>query len=127
MTAEQILDALRVCYDPQIALNVVDLGLVLHVACEPEPDAPGNGIPGVPGRFRTTVDLIARAPDEAARAQLQALVHNRLAGLPELFTIVVTVHDEPLWTPDRMSQEARRTFAAATSSTLFPILSGSAR
>ncbi len=41
LTESQIRDALRDCYDPEVPLNIVDLGLVYRVTLTDDPDAPG--------------------------------------------------------------------------------------
>jgi metal-sulfur cluster biosynthetic enzyme len=44
-----------------------------------------------------------------ANAMLVAQIQNRLAGLPELSRISVTLAETPLWTPARVSPKLRKT------------------
>jgi hypothetical protein len=39
LTEAEILNALRDCYDPELKLNLVDLGMIYAVATEPDPDS----------------------------------------------------------------------------------------
>jgi metal-sulfur cluster biosynthetic enzyme len=41
LTEEDILTALRDVYDPELPVNIVDLGLIYRVDITPDPDAPG--------------------------------------------------------------------------------------
>ena len=109
MTEASIYQALRDCFDPEIPLNIVELGLVAGFQLAPDPDAPGAGIPGLPERFSVVVTLLPSDRDEALDAQLAALVHNRLAGFYELSRIVVRFADGPLWTPAKITTAGRRT------------------
>jgi metal-sulfur cluster biosynthetic enzyme len=123
MTEAQLLTALRDCFDPEIPLNIVDLGLVSSAALGPDPGAPGANIPGVPPRFAATVTLLPR--DEAADPQLRALVHNRLAGIYELSRITVLTADTPIWTPALITPAGRRTLGLDQPH--FPILNNRIR
>ncbi len=111
LSADDIRDALRACYDTQNPygrpVNVVDLGLVEAIALTPDLDAPGSGIVGVPQRQRLVVTLIPSTPDEDAQRQLAAQIVNRLAGLEELSGSVVEFVSEPIWTPARITPEGR--------------------
>ena len=40
-TEDHVRDALRVCFDPELAVNIVDLGLLYGVSVVPDGEAPG--------------------------------------------------------------------------------------
>lgn len=101
----QIRLALRDCYDPELSLNLVDLGAVESLTLLSDLDAPGAGIPGVPPRFQLSVTLLSRG--EALDPILRAVTHNRLAGFEALSRIEVNTSDT-LWTPARMTPNGRR-------------------
>ena len=93
ITETDIRDALRQVIDPDIGVNIVDLGLVERVLATPE---------GV------TVDLIMTTPacpqsayisDEAERV-IRAASHGDVA-------VSVQVLDSPFWEPGRMSASAK--------------------
>lgn len=108
LTEQTLREALAACFDPQLGLDIVALGLVHAIDLVEDRDAPGANIPGVPPRQRLTLTLLPVSEDEAYQAQLTALVANRLAGLPQLSRTTIELASEPAWTPTRISPEARR-------------------
>jgi len=125
LTDDTIRAALRDCYDPEIPLNVIDLGLVQRVELAQDLDAPGAGIPGVPTRFRVRVELIPTSQEEGPVAQLRAQIANRLAGLEGVSGTIVEILEEPVWTPARISREGRRILKMDQPA--FPILNNRVR
>ncbi len=94
ITEDDIFDALRQVIDPDIGVNIVDLGLVERVRIAPE------GI---------YVDLIMTTPacpqsayiaDESER-MIRAAARDEVA-------VSVEVVDSPFWQPDRMSESAKQ-------------------
>ncbi len=108
VTEDHIWQALRDCYDPEIPLNVVELGMIAAIAVRLDPDAPGAGIAGVPDRYSVRVSLLSLGEDEAHEAQVSALIYNRLAGLPELSSVTVQTGNAVRWTPARITEAGRR-------------------
>jgi len=86
MTDADLLAALRDCYDSLLRRNIVDLNLVRSAHLTPDPEAPGP-IP----RFIAHIQLTAPTADEAANAQLQAQIENRLMGLEPISTVQITL------------------------------------
>jgi len=124
-TEAHIREALRDCYDPEIPLNILDLGLLQSITLTEDSDAPGAGIPGVPPRFRAAITLIPTTPDESQQAQLAAQIQNRLAGIEALFSTSVQFADTPQWTPARITPDGRRILKLDQPA--FPILNNRAR
>jgi hypothetical protein len=91
MTDADLLDALRDCYVATMQRNVVYLRLVRSATLAHDTDAPGASIPGLPPRYIAHVTLTAPGNDEAANAQLKALIENRLLGLPSVSTAHITL------------------------------------
>ena len=108
MTKEDIGEALRDCYDPEIPLNIVELGMVATIELQHDPNAPGAGIAGVPEKYSVAVTLLTAERDEGLDAQLAAVVRNRLAGLAELSQIVVNRATDGAWTPALITAAGRR-------------------
>lgn len=109
LTADDVRQALRDCYDTTLPCNLVDLGIIDAVSVTPDPDAPGAGIPGVPPRFRIAVTLTPVQSTEEALAQLRAQITNRLAGLEQASGLTVEIAAQTAWTPARILPAGRRT------------------
>jgi metal-sulfur cluster biosynthetic enzyme len=124
LTEDDILDALRACFDTQNpyqkAVNIVDLGLVESISLTLDPEAPGAGVPGVPPRQSLTLAIIPSSSDEDASAILLAQIQNRLAGIPNLSRTTIQLRDQPIWTPARVTPQGRRLLQLDAPS--FPIL-----
>lgn len=99
LTEPDILEALRVCYDPELQINIVDLGRIRSVTV-----AADTGAPGPFPRTQVTIDLYPR--QEEQDPMLAALITNRLLGIREISQATVNFTSEP-WTPGRMNSAAR--------------------
>jgi metal-sulfur cluster biosynthetic enzyme len=108
LTESDILLALRDCYDPVLPCNIVELGLIRSITITPDPEAPGANIPGVPQKHTVEISLTPTQTDEAANAQLQVQIINRLAGLEAVSHTTITLLDEPAWTPQRITPAGRK-------------------
>ena len=96
LTEEAVRDALRAVDDPEVGMNIVDLGLVYHIDLVP---------PGIEVTMTMTTPACPMGGmilDEAREA-LRAL-------LPEGAEADVRLVWEPPWTPDMMSARAKETF-----------------
>ena len=103
MTEQDLLEALRVCFDPELSVNIVDLGLVHRLAVERDLEAPG-----IEPRFHVSVQMLTRTSDEDRNQMLRAQVSNRLAGLPAVSGSTVVFTEGEVWSADRISDAARR-------------------
>lgn len=108
MTEDDVMAALRDCYDPEVPCNIVDLGLIYNVKVELDPDAPGAGIAGVPPRYGVQVEMALTSPGCAAEGQIKAQIEGRLAAFETISRTEIRVVWEPRWTVDRISDEGRR-------------------
>jgi metal-sulfur cluster biosynthetic enzyme len=108
LTESDILLALRDCYDPVLPCNIVDLGLIHSIAVTPDHEAPGAHIPGVPQKHSIEIEFTPTQRDEAANAQLQAQIANRLAGLETVSHTTITLLDQPAWTPLSITPAGRK-------------------
>lgn len=107
-TEQDVLAALRDVYDPELPINIVDLGLVYRVDVAIDTEAPGAGIPGVPPRHRVDIDVTMTSQGCPAHELIIEKVKNRLAGLYEISETQVHLVWEPAWGPQRISVEARK-------------------
>jgi metal-sulfur cluster biosynthetic enzyme len=108
LTEEDVFNALRDCYDPEIPVNIVDLGLIYKVTLTPDPDSKR-----VFPRHRVEVEMTMTSPGCPSHVQITEQVRNRLAGIPEISKTQVNLVWEPAWTPERISQKAREQLGIA--------------
>jgi metal-sulfur cluster biosynthetic enzyme len=103
LSKEDIFIALRDCFDPEVKLNLVDLGLIYDVAIEADP----NATPAFP-RQRVKVTMTLTTPQCPASGLIFEQVHNRLASIQQISKAEVDLVWEPKWTPHRISEAGRR-------------------
>lgn len=103
LTEDQILAALRDCFDPEVKLNLVDLGLIYGIATEPDPESK----PAWP-RQRVKVTMTLTTEYCPASGLIIEQVHNRLATIPDISKVEVALVWEPRWTPHRISEAGRK-------------------
>ena len=89
-------DQLKTCYDPEIPVNMVDLGLVY--SCDVEPAGEGS---------RIAVRFTLTAPGCGMGDYLRGDVESKLKSLPGVSETDVQVVLDPPWDQSRMSDAAR--------------------
>ena len=96
-TEELAWEQLKTCYDPEIPVNIVDLGLVYQCAATPLPEG-GNKIEV---RFTLT------APGCGMGDVLREDIKGKLLSLPEVKEADVQVLFDPPWNMSMMSEAAK--------------------
>ena len=92
-TRDEVMEKLRFCYDPEIPLNIVDLGLIYSVEVEE-------------GDVRVEMTLTAQGCP--SHTEISRDVKMSLLNLPGVNTVDVRVVWDPPWTPHRISPEGRK-------------------
>jgi metal-sulfur cluster biosynthetic enzyme len=98
VTQDDVLSALKQCYDPEIPVNIVDLGLIYGVRFEPIAE----------DKQDVTVDMTLTAQGCPSHVEISQQVKSRLEQLPGIRNANVNVVWEPAWTPERLSSDARK-------------------
>ena len=98
VTEQDVLSALRSCYDPEIPVNIVDLGLIYNVNFAAAPDEKQD----------VMVEMTLTAPGCPEHVNISAQVKSRLEQLPGIRNANVNVVWTPPWTPERLSPAARK-------------------
>ena len=98
VTQEDVLTALKDCYDPEIPVNIVDLGLIYGVKFDPAEDEKQD----------VTIDMTLTSPGCPAHVTIGEQVKDRLQQLPGVRNASVNVVWTPPWTPERLSADARK-------------------
>ncbi|HEY2343003.1 MAG TPA: putative Fe-S cluster assembly protein SufT [Chthoniobacteraceae bacterium] len=94
----KVWEQLRNCYDPEIPLNIVDLGLIYGVEADDEPDSAGK---------RVVVRMTLTAPGCGMGPSLAADAQQRILTLPGVADAKVELVWDPPWSPDRISRAGR--------------------
>jgi probable FeS assembly SUF system protein SufT len=92
-----IWDQLKTCYDPEIPVNIVDLGLVYTNEVTELPD----------GGYKAAVKFTLTAPGCGMGPVLQKEVETKIAGVPGVKESKVEVVFEPTWDKNMMSEAAK--------------------
>lgn len=93
---ELVWNALKTVYDPEIPVNIVDLGLIY--GCEIQRTDRGYSI---------CIRMAMTAPGCGMGNVLKSDVQGKLMRLPQVADARVEIAFDPPWTPDRMSEAAR--------------------
>lgn len=101
LTQEEVLSALKDCYDPEIPVNIVDLGLVYAVRIKP------TDVPGTTGED-IEVDMTLTSPGCPSHGSISDSVQRRLFQLAGVVNAKVEMIWDPVWTPERISPDARK-------------------
>ncbi|HEY8517699.1 MAG TPA: putative Fe-S cluster assembly protein SufT [Candidatus Binatia bacterium] len=88
---------LKTCYDPEIPVNIVDLGLVYDMQIKPLDD----------GRNRVDVKMTLTAQGCGMGASIAADARYKILGLPGVAEAEVEIVWTPVWNPNMISPEGR--------------------
>ena len=94
---EHVIGALKGVYDPEIPVNIVDLGLVYRC----------DEVPLEDGRRRIEVDMTMTAPGCGMGDVLAADAERAVGAVPGVDEVEVTLVWSPPWAMSRMSEETR--------------------
>src|SRR5262245_7690883 len=95
--SEQVWDQLRTCYDPEIPVNIVDLGLVYS-----------SEVTALPaGGSKVSVRFSLTAPGCGMGDVLKRDIEQKVAALPGVSEADVQIAFDPPWDQSRMTEAAR--------------------
>ena len=92
VTMEDVMKALKECYDPEIPVNVWDLGLIYDVAVDGD---------------KVHVKMTLTAPGCPMHSFISQEVKQKLQTVSGVKEATVEVVWDPPWSPDKMSPEAK--------------------
>lgn len=95
---ELVWQALRNCYDPEIPINIVDLGLIYDLSVEP--------LEG--GRFKVDVKMTLTAQGCGMGPVIAEDARSKIAALPKVDEANVEIVWDPVWKPEMISEEGRK-------------------
>lgn len=89
----KIIDVLRTCYDPEIPVNIHELGLVYGIDIDPE--------------GAVNIKMTLTSPACPVAGSLPPEIENKVSRIEGVTSARVEVVWDPPWTPDKMTEAAR--------------------
>ena len=107
VTSEQVLDSLKQCMDPEIPINVVDMGLIYGV--------------NVTDDNKVDIKMTMTTRGCPLHDTLVSDVKRYVNKVPGVSAINVEIVWEPVWTPEKMSEEGKKLINYGKQKTITPI------
>ncbi|HID27843.1 MAG TPA: metal-sulfur cluster assembly factor [Methanosarcinales archaeon] len=93
VTKEDVMEVLKDCYDPEIPINVVDLGLIYDVQVDND---------------KVDIKMTLTAPGCPMHGMISQDIKQRVEEIEGIKAANVSIVWDPPWTPDRMSKDAKK-------------------
>jgi FeS assembly SUF system protein len=89
----QVIEVLRTCYDPEIPVNIYDLGLIYGVQVTPENEV--------------HLQMTLTAPNCPVADHLPRYIEERLRAIPDVKNVKLELVWDPPWDRSKMSDAAK--------------------
>jgi FeS assembly SUF system protein len=93
VTQEQVIEVLQTCFDPEIPINIYELGLIYEVKVEPSNEV--------------YIKMTLTSPHCPAAGSLPPEVEAKVRSIPGVMNTQIDVVWDPIWNPSMMSEAAR--------------------
>jgi FeS assembly SUF system protein len=90
---DKLIDQLKTVYDPEIPVDIYELGLIYKVDVSDDKDV--------------VIDMTLTAPGCPVAGEMPGWVEDAVKAIPEIRSCKVELVFEPPWDPSRMSDEAK--------------------
>jgi FeS assembly SUF system protein len=90
---DQLIEKLKTVYDPEIPVDIYELGLIYKVDVSDEKDV--------------AIDMTLTAPGCPVAGEMPGWVEDAISEIPEVRSVKVDLVFDPPWDPSRMSDEAK--------------------
>lgn len=97
ITEDKVREELKRVIDPELFVNIVDLGLIYLV----------DILPGEEGKLNVNVEMTMTSPMCPAGPQLVANSRQVIEEIPGVGAVDIKVVMDPPWTPEKMTEDAR--------------------
>ncbi len=94
---QRVWEALKECYDPEIPVNIVDLGLVYKVTVDDS----------IPGEANVFIRMTLTAPGCGMGPVIAADVKRRVLMVADVANVQVDLVFDPVWNPGLMTEAAK--------------------
>ncbi|MEE2876284.1 MAG: metal-sulfur cluster assembly factor [Candidatus Neomarinimicrobiota bacterium] len=95
---EKVIEVLKQCYDPEIPIDLWNLGLIYKIDIQEAFDEVKSDI---------NIVMSLTTPGCGMGQHMADDIRNKLEGLDEVNQAFVEITFEPPWTPEKMKEEAR--------------------
>ena len=95
VTKEQVYEALQDCYDPEIPVDIYELGLIYRIDVSED--------------MLVTIDMTLTAPGCPVAGEMPGWVEQAVRAIDGVKDVKVNMVFDPPWDPSRMSDEAKLT------------------
>ena len=92
-TQEEVVEVVKQCYDPEIPINIYDLGLIYEIDTKPD---------------SVHVKMTLTAAGCPAAQSLPEQVRQRITSSLGVKNVNVELTFEPAWSPERITPEGRK-------------------
>ncbi len=89
----KVIEVIETCYDPEIPINIYELGLIYKIDIDPSSDV--------------VITMTLTSPACPVAGSLPPEVENKVAAIDGVSSARVELVWDPPWTPDRMTEAAR--------------------
>jgi probable FeS assembly SUF system protein SufT len=96
---QAVWDALKTCFDPEIPVNIVDLGLIYDLAIEPAAEGDGHDV---------EVKMTLTAPGCGMGPVIADDARGKIEALPAVRSAKVHIVWDPVWAPQMISEAGRK-------------------
>ena len=97
VSEDLIREELKKVIDPELFVNIVDLGLIYEVSMEDQED----------GSTNVSIDMAMTSPACPAGPQLVANSKSVVSQIEGVGEVEIKIVMDPAWTPDRMTEDAK--------------------
>ena len=93
LSEKEVIGALKNVYDPEIPVNIYDLGLIYKI--------------GVDQSFNVKIDMTLTSPNCPVAEEMPSMVASSIEELKGFNSVVITLIWDPPWDQDMMSEDAK--------------------
>ena len=95
VTKDQIVEAAKQCFDPEIPVNIWDLGLIYDIDLKPEEET-------------VTIQMSLTSQHCPAAKSIPDDLKTKIISATKLKTVNVELVFDPPWSPERISEEGKK-------------------
>lgn len=105
-SSEDVREKLRVVIDPEIGINIVDLGLIYDVKVAPYTASEGEP-EGEPGDERATITMTLTTPACPAGPHILQEVNDETESMEHIRKVDIDLTFSPMWSEEMLSEDVR--------------------